>query len=274
MKIVNRIIYGLIVAVGLMLVATITDEYFRSREVLAITEETLQNETYTDLISSAYFNDTPVYEETVTINNNEYLIIIYNAAHVTNTDSGLLAIEGFQFLMIQKSGTHLPEFFDVKVKSGDDIEVTYTGFNLYNQGLYAVFHPDTQGSLIMRREFIKDGMFIDIDQFVFEKDGEILLTLDINLTEEMLTVGSTLQTYLDENNIAPNADIDGVTYKEPLIIDVQNKVIRNVVIYLVLVIIGYILIFMRKKKTLGKDQATEGLKKDIERLKKDEKSDE
>lgn len=274
MKIVNRIIYGLIVAVGLMLVATITDEYFRSREVLAITEETLQNETYTDLISSAYFNDTPVYEETVTINNNEYLVIIYNAAHITNADSGLLAIEGFQFLMIQKSGTHLPEFFDVKVKSGEDIEITYTGFNLYNQGLYAVFHPDTQGSLIMRREFIKDGMFVDIDQFVFEKDGEILLTLDINLTEEMLTVGSTLQTYLDENNIAPNADIDGVTYKEPLIIDVQNKVIRNVVIYLVLVIIGYILIFMRKKKTLGKDQATEGLKKDIERLKNDKKSDE
>ncbi len=102
MKIVNRIIYGLIVAVGLMLVATITDEYFRSREVLAITDETLQNETYTDLISSAYFNEIPVYEETLTIDSNEYLVIVYNAAHITNPDSGLLAIEGFQFLMIQK----------------------------------------------------------------------------------------------------------------------------------------------------------------------------
>lgn len=274
MKIVNRIIYGLIVAVGLMLVATITDEYFRSREVLALTAETLQNEAYTDLISSAYFNETPVYEETLTIDNNEYLVIVYNAAHITNLDSGLLAIEGFQFLMIQKSGTHLPEFFDVKVKSNEDFEVVYTGFNLYNQGLYAIYHPDTQGSLIMRRQFTEDDTFFDIDQIVFEKDGEILLTLNLSLTEDMLTVGEILQTYLNENDAVPTEDIDGVNYKEPLIIDVQDKVIRNVIIYLVVVVIGYVLIFMRKKKTLGKDQATEGLKKDIERLQNDKKSDE
>jgi len=274
MKIVNRIIYGLVVAIGLMLVATITDEYFRSREVLAITEETLENEAYTDLISSAYFNETPVFEEILNFNDNEYLVIIYNAAHITNADDELLAIEGFQFLMIQKSGTHLPEFFDVKVKSGDDYEVIYTGFNLYNQGLYAIYHPDTQGSLIMRRQFTEDEVFIGIDQIVFEKDGETLLTLDIHLTEDMLSVGTNLQAYLDENRSVPTVDIEGVNYKEPLIINVQDKVMRNVIIYLVIVIVGYVLIFMRKKKTLGKDQATEGLKKDIERLKNDERSDE
>jgi hypothetical protein len=273
MKIVNRIIYGLIVAVGLMLVATITDEYFRSREVLAITEETLENETYTDFISSAYFNETPVFEETLVIDNNEYLVLIYNAAHITESNAELLAIEGFQFLMVQKSGTHLPEFFDVKVKSGEDFEVIYTGFNLYNQGLYAIYHPDTQGSLIMRRQFTEDGVFQDIDHIVFEKDGEVLLTLDIDLTEDMLKVGALLQSYVDTNDEVPTADIEGVHYKEPLVIDVQNFVIRNVVIYLVVVVIGYVLIFMRKKKTLGKDQATEGLKKDIEKLQNDKKSD-
>ncbi len=127
----------------------------------------------------------------------------------------------------------------------------------------------------MRRQFTEDEVFLDIDRIVFEKEGgETLLTLDINLTEEMLTIGTILQTYLDENSSVPTEDIEGVNYKEPLIIDVQDKVIRNVVIYLVVVIIGYVLIFMRKKKTLGKDQATEGLKKDIERLKNDEKGDE
>lgn len=273
MKIVNRIIYGLIVAVGLMLVATITDEYYRSREVLAITEETLDNQAYTDFISSAYFSEIPVFEQTLSIDNNEYLVLVYNAAHITESNDELLAIEGFQFLMIQKSGTHLPEFFDVKVQSGEDFEVVYTGFNLYNQGLYAIYHPDTQGSLIMRRQFTEDDVFQDIDSIVFEKDGEVLLTLDIDLTEDMLTVGALLQSYLDANNEVPTVNIEGVNYKEPLVIDVQNFVIRNVIIYLVVVVIGYVLIFMRKKKTLGKEQATENLKKDIERLQNDKKSD-
>jgi hypothetical protein len=89
----------------------------------------------------------------------------------------------------------------------------------------------------------------------------------------MLKVGALLQSYVDTNDEVPTADIEGVHYKEPLVIDVQNFVIRNVVIYLVVVVIGYVLIFMRKKKTLGKDQATEGLKKDIEKLQNDKKSD-
>ena len=72
MKIINRIIFGLIVAVGLMLVATITDEYFRSREIIKITEEKLAEEAYTDLISAAYFHETPVFEETIIQNDKEF----------------------------------------------------------------------------------------------------------------------------------------------------------------------------------------------------------
>lgn len=273
MKIINRIIFGLIVAVGLMLVATITDEYFRSREIIKITEEKLAEEAYTDLISAAYFHETPVFEETIIQNDKEFLVLIYQAAHITSTNDGLVVLDGFQLLVIQKSGESLAEYFDVIVYADQDIEVVYGGFNLYNLNLYSVFDPDTQGSLFLENYYVKDDVFQTINKIVFDKDETIIFEIDVELTQDMLTISEHLETYIDTYNEAPNKEIEGVNYNEPLQISIRDKVVRNTIIYLVVVMVVYYLIFIRKPKTLGKDKATEGLKKDIDRLKDDKKSD-
>ena len=273
MKIVNRIIFGLIVAVGLMLVATITDEYFRSREIIKITEEKLAEEAYTDLISAAYFHETPVFEETIIQNDKEFLVLIYQAAHITSTNDGLVVLDGFQLLVVQKSGESLAEYFDVIVYADEDIEVVYGGFNLYNLNLYSVFDPDTQGSLFLENYYVKDDVFQTINKIVFDKDETIIFEIDVELTQDMLTISEHLETYIDTYNEAPNKEIEGVNYNEPLQISIRDKVVRNTIIYLVVVMVVYYLIFIRKPKTLGKDKATEGLKKDIDRLKDDKKSD-
>lgn len=273
MKIVNRIIFGLVVALGLMLIATITDEYYRSREIIEITEETLESEAYTDLISSAYYDETPLFEETINQNGNEFLVLIYQAAHITSVNEELIVLEGFQLLVIQKSGTLLPEYFDVFVYATNDVVVSYTGFNLYNKGLYALFDPDTQGSLILENYFIKDDIYQTIEQIVFSKEDEVLLELDVLLSEDLITIDEALETYINQNNTPPETDIEGANYKPPLIIDIQDKVIRNVVIYLVVISVIYYLVFIRQPKTLGRSKVTEGLKKDIDRLKTDKKGD-
>lgn len=273
MKIINRIIFGLIVAVGLMLVATITDEYYRSREIIKITEEKLAEEAYTDLISAAYFHETPVFEETIIQNDKEFLVLIYQAAHITSTNDGLVVLDGFQLLVIQKSGESLAEYFDVIVYADQDIEVVYGGFNLYNLNLYSVFDPDTQGSLFLENYYVKDDVFQTINKIVFDKDETIIFEIDVELTQDMLTISEHLETYIDTYNEAPNKEIEGVNYNEPLQISIRDKVVRNTIIYLVVVMVVYYLIFIRKPKTLGKDKATEGLKKDIDRLKDDKKSD-
>lgn len=273
MKVINRVIFGLIVAVGLMLVATITNEYYRSREIIKITEETLENKDYTDLISAAYYNETPVFEEVITKDNKEFLVLIYEAAHITKSNDELIVLDGFQLLMIQNSGEMLPEYFDVVVHADQDIKVNYTGFNLYNLGLYSSFNADTQGSLILENYFLKDDEFQTINKIEFIKEEELIFELELSLTSDMLTISEPLETYLDLNSEGPSDDIEGVNYNDPIQIDVRNQVIRNVSIYLVVIIIIYYLVFIRKPKTLGKDQATEGLTKDIERLKNDKKSD-
>ncbi len=273
MKIVNRIIFGLIVAVGIMLIATITDEYYRSRAIIGITQEKLEQEAYTDLISAAYFHETPVYEDIVIQNNQEFLVLIYQAAHITYENNDLIVLDGFQLLMIQQDGNQLPEYFDVTVYADQDIEVGYTGFNLYNLGLYSIFNPETQGSLILENYYRKDDIFQTIEKIVFDKEGETIFELNVSLTQDMLTIANALETYIEENNEAPSKEIEGVNYNEPLQISIRDKVTRNMVIYLVVVVILYYLIFIRKPKTLGKDKVTEGLKRDIDRLKDEKKSD-
>lgn len=273
MKLVNRIMFGLIIAVGLMLVYTITDEYYRSREIMAIASQKLEDKEYQDLISSAYYDETPVFEETITQNNKEFLVLIYQAAHVTDTSTGLLVLDGFQLLVVQNSGEMLPEYFDVFVNAESDIEVSYTGFNLYNLGFYSVFDPDTQGSLFLRNYFEKDGIYQTINQITFSKDDMTILDIEVDLTESLFTLKTPLENYINLNDEAPKSDILGANYNTPFIIDIRDKVTRNVVIYLAIAMTTYYLIFIRQRKTLGRDKMSEGLKKDVDKLNNAKDSD-
>jgi hypothetical protein len=265
--------FGLIITVGLMLVYSITDEYYRSREIVDIATEKLENEDYTGLISSAYYDETPVLEQTVTQNNQEFLVLIYQAAHITDTTNGLLVLEGFQLLVVQKSGEMLPEYFDVLVSTESDLEVSYTGFNLYNLGLYSVFDPDTQGSLFLRNYFEKDGIYQTITHITFSKDEVDIFDIEVNLAESLYTLKTPLDNYINENNDVPSSDITGVNYNSPLIINVRDKVTRNVVIYLVVAFTSYYFLFIRQRKTLGRDKMSEGLKKDVDKLNNAKDSD-
>lgn len=273
MKFVNRIMFGLIITVGLMLVYSITDEYYRSREIVEIAAEKLENQDYQGLISAAYYDETPVYEETITQNDKEFLVIIYQAAHITDTTNGLLVLEGFQLLVVQKSGDMLPEYFDVLVSTDSDLEVSYTGFNLYNLGLYSVFDPDTQGSLFLRNYFEKDDVFQTITHVTFLKDEVEIFDIEVELTESLYTLKTPLENYINENDDVPSTDIDGVNYNAPLIINVRDKVTRNVAIYLVVVLTSYYFLFIRQRKTLGRDKMSEGLKKDVDKLNNAKDSD-
>lgn len=273
MKFVNRIMFGLIITVGLMLVYSITDEYYRSREIVDIATEKLENQDYQGLISSAYYDETPVFEQVVTQNDKEFLVIIYQAAHVTDTTNGLLVLEGFQLLVIQNSGEMLPEYFDVLVSTDSDLEVSYTGFNLYNLGLYSTFDPDTQGSLFLRNYFEIDDVFQTINHITFLKDEVTIFDIEVELTDSLYTLKTPLDNYINENDEVPLTDIDGVNYNAPLIINVRDKVTRNVVIYLVVVLTSYYLLFIRQRKTLGRDKMSEGLKKDVDKLNNAKDSD-
>jgi hypothetical protein len=265
--------FGLIIAVGLMLVYTITDEYYRSREIMDIVGQKLEDQDYQDIISAAYYDETPVFEETIIQDDQEFLVLIYQAAHITDTTNGLLVLDGFQLLVAQKSGEMLPEYFDVFVSAQSDIEVSYTGFNMYNLGLYSVFDPDTQGSLFLRNYFEKDGVYQSINQITFSKDDVIILDIEVDLSESLFTLKTPLENYIDLNDDVPKTDIQDVNYNSPIIIDIRDKVIRNVIIYLTAAFITYYLMFIRKRKTLGREKMSEGLKKDVDKLNNAKESD-
>ncbi len=273
MKIVNRVIFGLIIAIGLMLVASITDEYYRSREIVDIATQKLEDQKYEELISAAYYDQTPVFEQTITQDDSEFLVLIYQAAHVNSTDGILSVLDGFQLLVIQNSGEMFPEYFDVLVSTTSDLEVSYTGFNLYNLGLYSVFNPDTQGSLFLRSYFEENEVYQTINKITFTKEGIQIFEVDVELTEDLLTLKTPLQAYVDLHQEGPSTDIEGVNYNIPIIISIRDKVIRNLVIYLVVVMVAYYFIFVKQPKTLGKDKMSQGLKKDVEKLNNAKDSD-
>ena len=100
------------------------------------------------------------------------------------------------------------------------------------------------------------------------QDESTLFTLSVNLTTEDLTLEQPLLEYIDNNQEVPRESFSYIGYAPVIQIDSRFVVTRNVVIYLILIVLVTFVIFFMKRKRMGRVEATQGLEKDIERLKK------
>ena len=121
--------------------------------------------------------------------------------------------------------------------------------------------------------FEKEDVYQTINKITFTKEDVQIFEVEVELTEDLFTLKGPLQAYVDLNAKGPSEDIEGVHYNEPIIISIRDKVIRNLVIYLVVVMVAYYFIFVKQPKTLGKDKMSQGLKKDVDKLNNAKDSD-
>lgn len=268
MRIVNRLLFAIMAGIGLMLVVLITSEYYKSRAMITELNKRLEEENYTDLISVRYYNETPIFEETIVADGRTLLVLIYEAANISIFSKEYVILDGFQFLMIQKDGPSFPDHFTVKVNADTDVEVEYLGVNLYQTGIYTALYQETSGTLFYRSYYTKENQFQTIRKITFAEENETLFELDVELKEENLTLKPLLQGYIDEHQNPPNQAIAGVNYNQQITIDDRGLAVRNGLIYLVIIITLYVLIFVRKRKTLGREKVSEALQKDIDRIRK------
>lgn len=265
-KYINRIIYSLVLAMGLMIVFNLTDSYARTLYLEEEGAKALEANNYEYFISVRFYNEVPVLEETIHEGERSFDLRIYEVAYISLANDIYTINDGLYMLMHQTAGNDLTDFFTVRISSGTSISEDYMGFKIFSLPLYSAITEDTQSSLIKKELFELDGVFQEITQIEIYQENDLFMTIPLSITASDFSVKTAIEDYMTTNGQAPNADFGNVSMAPIIHINTTPIVLRNIAIYSVVVIIFTIAMFRVRNKRLGKKEPTIGLKQDIEKL--------
>jgi hypothetical protein len=268
MRVIYRILYAIAAAIGLYLVFDISNASVVNAYIETHGTQAIEDENYEYFISARYYHQVPVFETTVQESNRTFVVKIYNVGNIRTIENEFDVVEGFYVLMHQTAGPEVFMPYYASVTGGTIIN-EYTGIKISVLPIY---------TLVQSERF---SMFMNYEDFVDETEGyqniteieviqsEItLFTLNVNLELDDLVLEQPLLDYIDTYQEVPTEAFDQIGYAPVIQIDSRFVVIRNVIIYLILVSIITFFIFFKQRKRMGRTEATTGLEKDIERLKK------
>ena len=265
-KYINRILYALVAALGLMFVYNLTVANVKTSFLKEQGQIELDAGHYEYFISTRFYDDTPVFEETIISGENTYQVLIYEVAYVKLINEQYFVTDGLFFIMHQTEGTPIEGYFDVFFEADSDIEVQYLGFRVLDFPLYSALDQDTEANMVPRSLFVKQSIYQNITGLRLSLGEEIILEIPLLITDAEYNVKSELDTYISTNDEVPSEAFGNVSIAPVIIIDVKDKVILNISIYIVAVSLFTIGLFTYQKKRLGKKEPTIGVKQDVAKL--------
>ncbi len=265
-KYVNRIIYALLIAMGLMLVYNLTDTYARTLYLEEQGQIALENNDLSYFISVRFYDATPVHQETVTVGDVSIDLYIYQGAYVQATDSGYTVVDGLYVLMHQTAGAALTDFFTVRFTSNNVVTQDFMGVRIAGLPLYSVIEENTHAALIKKSLFDSDGVYQTITNMTIFQETDVFASIPLSIDNTQFTVKAAIEDYMINNHgDVPDQSFGEVTMAPVIEIDTRSLVFRNIAIYIV-VAVGVTYWIFKARKNLGKKEPTVGVQQDIEKL--------
>ena len=264
---INRILYALIAALGLMFVYNLTVANVKTTYLREQGQIELDAGHYTYFISTRFYDETPIFDETMMNLTNTYHVLVYEVAYVKRINEQYLVTDGLFFIMHQTEGTPVEGYFDVFFTTESDIEVQYLGFRVLDFPLYSALDQDTEANMVPRSLFVQNNVFQNVTGLKLSLGDDIILEVPLLITDAEFNVKSEIESYIATHDEVPSEAFGNVSYAPVIVIDTQKQVILNLSIYVVSVTLLTIGVFTYQKKRLGKKEPTEGVQRDVQKLK-------
>jgi hypothetical protein len=265
MKWINRIVYALIVALGMMLVFNIVDSQVRSNVLQEQGLQAIQDGDYDRLLAVRFYHTEKLVDTQFTIGDATFDLYLYDAAFVREEAGVLVVYGGITALFHQTGGKTLTEPFLIRYQAGEEALTLHMGFQVLKLPIYSGVDPETLSAVIL-----KEDLNSPLTQFQLVKDETVLVSVPIDIESADLTVQQALSDYIDEHGTVPKEPFDQVGITPTVAIDTSLHVVFFAALYLIAVAITTYLFFVWKKQKLGRVKPTEGVLRDIEHISRKE----
>ncbi|TNF07155.1 MAG: hypothetical protein EP317_05330 [Bacillota bacterium] len=275
-KYINRIVLVLLAGLGLLTTYNLSEAHVISTYLNDKGEEAINEGNYTFFMPSRYYNDNILQEFTHVEGNRSFVVRIYEVARIMSDDEGLRVEDGIFLLVEQLTGEDFPYTFDVEYQAGDDIVIPYVMKKQLSLPLYASIQKQTERTIVLKNDFYDEDTesYLSLSEIRLFQDNNFIITIPVNVDFDTFVIKEQIETYLasHENN-APTEDFDAVSVTERIVpVDHDNIILRNLIIYVSIIIILTIVFFRYKNNRLGRKKATEGLQKDVAKLKENQEN--
>ena len=269
-KYINRILFAMIAALGLLMTYNFTDSAVRKEGIRKAATIALENEDLDFFVPFKYYNHVRLLDEVIEAEDHTLHIMVYEVVLVSRSVSSdeFVFRDGIFFLMEKIEGPSWGEYYSINVVASNNQQQEYLGFQLLDFPIYSAMNPDTAVQFIDRSQFKTGDNIMPITNIEMFLEGmeEPYISIPVNFTNERFNVMSQVIDYYETNEELPEEPFGNVSISTRVEIDATRWVILALAIYLLVIGALTAFIFTYKKKTLGRKKATIGVEKDIERL--------
>lgn len=269
-KYINRILFAMIAAIGLLLTYNFTDSAVRKDGIRKAATVALENEDLDFFVPFKYYNNQRLFDQIIEAEDHTLHIMVYEVVLVSRsvTSDEFVFRDGIFFLMEKIEGPSWGEYYSINVIASNNQQQEYLGFQLLDFPIFSAMNPDTAVQFIDRSQFKTGDIIMPITNIEMYLEGmeDPYISIPVNFTNERFSVMEQVVNYYETNDELPEEPFGNVSISTRVEIDATRWVILALAIYLLIVGGLTAFIFTYKKKTLGRKKATIGVEKDIERL--------
>gem|GEM_PF-5426465 len=265
-KIFNRILYAILMFVLFLIVVGFVVSQRESKILVDLSKEKFENKDYSFFIPTVYYKKEPLKikddKKDITLNGEKIDFYIYEVISIYKgaNDEKYQYTPGLYFLFVGEKNNVQTEI-TVKIKKKNEDKFVETNLRKYDNEVPIFLPFKTDMPLFLElKEFKQDD-----DTYGFEKieiEGNEI-TLDSNYEKHELL--EALKKHEEEHKKMPSDDFGIIKKNEVFKIDSTKEIIITFVIFTIIAVIATYYIF-RKKKDLGKEEISPGLKKDLEEI--------
>lgn len=269
-KYINRIVLVLLAGLGLLTTYNLSEAHVISTYLNEKGQEALDEGNYTFFMPSRYYHEDILVETTHTEDNVSLVIRIYEVSRIMSDEEGLRVEDGIFLLIEQISGEDLPYTFDVEFIADEDLIIPYVGKKQLSLPLYASIQKQTERTIVLKDDFYdtESDAYKPLTEIRLFQEENFDISIPVNIDFETFIIKDQIEGYLSSHDdIAPTEDFLDVSVTERIVpVDSNRIILRNLIIYVVIVITLTITFFRYKNNRLGRKEKTEGLQKDVSKL--------
>jgi hypothetical protein len=274
MGVIRRIIFGIVAALGLSVVVIFTQQQVFNTVANELGEEAIASENFEFFISTRYYYKDILMDESVTFGDFTFDLKIYNVANIRTIDGQYDVVEGFQIILHQTNEPFIDMPFSAILKTtNESVVVEFQGYQISQLPVFVFLDVDERSTFFSNRRFTQNEVLYLPNQIEILHFGAIIGSYDIQLEYEDFKLKHLLETYIESNDTIPLESTQDIGYALVLEINSTREVFINTTIYVLGVFVFIYILFIRKRRSMGRAEASEGLKKDVLKVKHKETKD-
>ena len=246
MRVINRFIYAIVLALGLYTVFNVTHTRTLIGELQVIGQQELDNENINAFVTTRYSMDAPILETPFSMDDMVFDVYVFEVANVDNETLDIYA--GIQIIMHQIEGETLE--LPMMIMINEDTNMIYEMIQIVGLPIYTVY-PGAEETFFTEDTYPETTF----SNLTFIKDDSIRGSLNIDVEVKGSSIKEALETYTLEQQSAPTESFESVIVSDIISINTTPRILLFSSIYIVVAGLITWFLFIKQPTRKGKQQA-------------------